>query len=102
MKQGKIGFRRWKTPSLGPEKPALTVRLAENCQIRNDLDGMLGQEGGSSIREHLCLQLLRKGSFDYSFSLSRRPLSRSERYSAANDTPVTVFERVKVREDASL
>ena len=33
-----------------------------------------------------------------SFSLvSRRPLSPSERYSAANDTPVTVFERVKVR-----
>ena len=33
-----------------------------------------------------------------SFSLvSRRPLSLSERYSAANDTPVTVFERVKVR-----
>ena len=54
------------------------------------------QIGGSSIREHL-LQLLQKGSFD-SFSLvSRRPLSPSERYSAANDTPVTVFERVKVR-----
>ena len=33
-----------------------------------------------------------------SFSLvSRRPLCPSERYSAANDTPVTVFERVKVR-----
>ena len=29
--------------------------------------------------------------------MSRRPLSPSERYSAANDTPVTVFERVKVR-----
>ena len=29
--------------------------------------------------------------------MSRTPLCPSERYSAANDTPVTVFERVKVR-----
>ena len=29
--------------------------------------------------------------------VSRMPLCPSERYSAANDTPVTVFERVRVR-----
>ena len=102
---------------------SVTVRLAElDYQIRNDLEGMLGQEGPSTVnllrgsQENGVKSLVNDHSANWwlidsgasvtviakrfldSFSLvSRRPLSPSERYSAANDTPVTVFERVKVR-----
>ena len=102
---------------------SVTVRLAElDDQIKNDLDGMLGQEGPRTVnllrgsQENGVKSLVNDHSANWwfidsgasvtviakrfldSFSLvSRRPLSPSERYSAANDTPVTVFERVKVR-----
>ena len=41
--------------------------------------------------------VIAKRFLDSFLLVPRRPLSPSERYSAANDTPVTVFERVKVR-----
>ena len=47
------------------------------------------QIGGSLIQE---LKFLDRFSV-----MARTPICPSERYSAANDTPVTVFERVKVR-----
>ena len=80
---------------------SVTVRLAElDHQIRNDLEGMLGQEDPRDLRKMgsraWSMTILRIGGL-FIFVGVKKPLSPSERYSAANDTPVTVFERVKVR-----
>ena len=101
----------------------LKVRMAElEHKIESDLEEMLGKEAprwvnllnGPQVKgvkslsnENLAnwwlidsgasVTVIAKKFLDRFSVVSRTPLCPSERYSAANDTPVTVFERVKVR-----
>ncbi|CAE7839740.1 unnamed protein product [Symbiodinium sp. CCMP2592] len=99
------------------------VRMAElEHRIASDLSEMLGKDmpgsvkllkgsqmnGASSLNNDqmanwwlidsgASMTVIAKKFLDSFNVVSRMPLCPSERYSAANDTPVTVFERVRVR-----
>ena len=99
------------------------VRMTElGHRIASDLNEMLGKEvpgsvnllrgsqvnGVSSLNNDqmsnwwlidsgASVTVIAKKFLDSFTVVSRMPLCPSERYSAANDTPVTVFERVRVR-----
>ena len=82
---------------LGQEDPR-TVNLLRGSQ-ENGVKSLVNDHSANwwLIDSGASVAVIAKRFLD-SFSLvSRRPLSPSERYSAANDTAVTVFERVKVR-----
>ena len=85
------------TEMLGKEVPG-SVNLLRGSQV-NGVSSLNNDQMSNwwLIDSGASVTVIAKKFLDSFTVVSRMPLCPSERYSAANDTPVTVFERVRVR-----